>query len=132
MNILLADDDKNFGLVLKNELQEETYAVDLVANGVEAVTSFIEKSHDFVLLDLVMPRLSGNDTLRIIKKINPSVPVICFSGVSGDWEKEECIACGAIACLSKPFEIAQLKADIRKYMDPFQIPSYPPFPKGVL
>ncbi len=59
MNILLAEDDKNFGLILKSELEEEHHRVDLVANGVEAVLSFINKAYDFVLLDLRMPRLSG-------------------------------------------------------------------------
>ena len=41
MNILLADDDKNFGLILKSELEEEHHHVDLVSNGVEAVLSFL-------------------------------------------------------------------------------------------
>ena len=55
LNILLADDDKNFGLILKNELEAECHCVDLVSNGVEAVLSFIKNLYDFVLLDLRMP-----------------------------------------------------------------------------
>lgn len=78
MNILLADDDKNFGLILKSELEEEHHHVDLVSNGVEAVLSFLDNPYDFVLLDLRMPRLSGTDALRIIKNINPEVPAITF------------------------------------------------------
>jgi DNA-binding response OmpR family regulator len=69
MNILLAEDDKNFGLILKKELEEDYYSVDLVPNG--AVINFLKSLYDFVLLDLRMPRLNGLDALRIIKNINP-------------------------------------------------------------
>jgi DNA-binding response OmpR family regulator len=113
LNILIAEDDRNFGTILKRELEEESYCVDLVCNGVEAVLNFIRKSYDFVLLDLRMPRLSGTDALRIMKNINPSVPTIAFSGNAGISEMEETLQCGAIKCFSKPFAIAQLKEDIK-------------------
>jgi DNA-binding response OmpR family regulator len=113
LHILLAEDDKNFGTILKGELEEESYCVDLVCNGVEAVLNFIGKHYDFVLLDLRMPRLSGTDALRIIKNINPSVPAIAFSGNAGSSEMAETLQCGAIKCFSKPFAIAQLKEDIK-------------------
>ena len=116
LNILLGEDDKNFGLVLKRELEESQYKVDLVPNGVEAVLSFVTHSYNFVLLDIVMPRLGGIDALRIIKKINPRVPVITFSGNAGSREIEESIVCGAIKCFRKPFGIGQLKEDIRNYV----------------
>ncbi|MGZ3614781.1 MAG: response regulator [Thermodesulfobacteriota bacterium] len=115
MNILLADDDKNFGTVLKNELEEERHAVDVVNDGVEAVLRFINDVYDFVLLDIRMPKLNGIDALRIIKRINPDVPAITFSGKAGDLEMAESLRCGAIKCFRKPFEIAQLKNDIKSH-----------------
>ena len=115
LNILLADDDKNFGLILKSELEEEHHCVDLVANGVEAVLNFLSKAYDFVLLDLRMPRLGGTDALRIIKNINPHVPAITFSGHAGSKEMLETLECGALKCLTKPFSISQLKGEIRDY-----------------
>ena len=115
VNILLADDDKNFGLILKSELEEDHHRVDLVPNGVEAVLNFIKKPYDFVLLDLRMPRLSGTDALRIIKNLSPQVPVITFSGNAGRSEMAETLQCGAIKCFSKPFAIAELKEDIKNY-----------------
>jgi two-component system response regulator AtoC len=115
VKILLADDDKNFGTVLKNELEEERHAVDVVSDGVEAVLRFINDAYDFVLLDIRMPRLNGIDALRIIKKINPNVPAITISGKAGDLEMAESVRCGAIKCFRKPFEIAQLKNDIKSY-----------------
>jgi len=115
LNILLAEDDRNFGLILKGELEDERYHVDLVANGVEAVLNFLGNAYDFVLLDLRMPRLGGTDALRIIKNINPHVPAITFSGNAGNSEMEETLQCGAIKCLLKPFAVAQLKEDIKKF-----------------
>jgi len=114
-NILLAEDDRNFGAVLKNELMEGGYHVDHVSDGVEAVLNFIAKPYHFVLLDIRMPRLGGVDALKIIKKINPSIPVISFSGNAGESEMEETIKCGAMKCLKKPFSLTQLKDDIKNY-----------------
>ena len=115
MNILLAEDDRNFGNVMKKELEEEKYIVDLVNNGVEAVLSFIDKPHNFVLLDIKMPKLDGINALRIIKRINPDVPAITFSGNAGSSEMIESVECGALWCFTKPFEIAELKNSIKKH-----------------
>jgi CheY-like chemotaxis protein len=117
LNILLAEDDRNFGLILKGELEEENHSVDFVANGVEAVLNFLNNAYDFVLLDLRMPRLGGTDTLRIIKTINPHVPAIVFSGNAGSGEMEETLQCGAIKCFSKPFSVGQLKDEIRTFFE---------------
>jgi two-component system response regulator AtoC len=122
LKILLADDDKNFGTVLKNELEEETHVVDLVTDGVEAVLRFIKDAYDFVLLDIRMPRLSGVDALRIIKGINPDVPAITFSGKAGDHEMGESLRSGAIKFLRKPFEIALIKEIIKNHKIPPHLP----------
>ncbi len=116
VKILLADDDKNFGTILKNELEEERHTVDVVGDGVEAVLRFINNIYDFVLLDIRMPRLNGIDALKIIRKINPDVPAITFSGKAGDIEMADSLNCGAIKCFRKPFEIAKLKEDIKNYI----------------
>jgi len=112
-NILLVDDDKNFAQILKVELEGEAYIVDVAHDGVEAVLNFIHKVYDFVLLDIKMPRLSGIDALKIIKKLNPHVPAITFSGNAGKTEMAEALNCGAVECLAKPFEMGDLKTHIR-------------------
>jgi DNA-binding response OmpR family regulator len=112
-NILLAEDDHNFGTILKRELEEESYTVDHVSNGVEAVLKCISHPYDCILLDMVMPVLGGIGALKIIKKLNRTVPVIIMSGNAGSKEMAESIVCGAAKCLIKPFEIAQLKKDIK-------------------
>lgn len=115
MKIMIAEDDKNFGFVLKGELEEAGYDVELALDGVDAVLKFIEGKHDFVLLDIQMPRLDGINSLRIIKKLAPGVPAITYSGNAGSGEMAESVKAGAIRCLTKPFEITQVRDEIRKY-----------------
>ena len=116
MKILLAEDDKHLGMILKKSLEEEDgYIVDLVTDGVEAVSSFMDNAYDFVLLDIKMPKLDGISALKLIKKTNPNVPAVTFSGNAGSSEMLDSIKAGAHIVLSKPFEIAQLKEQIKKY-----------------
>lgn len=115
MKILLAEDDKNFGYVLRGELAENGYEIDLAQNGVEAVMKFIEERYDFVLLDIKMPQLDGINALRIIKKLNSRVPAITYSGNAGSGEMADSVKAGAIRCLTKPFAITQLREEIKKY-----------------
>lgn len=115
MRILLVEDDKNFGYVLKGELADTGYEIDLAQDGVEGVIKFIDGNYDFVLLDIKMPKLDGINALRIIKKLNPRVPAITYSGNAGSGEMAESVKAGAIRCLTKPFEISQLKEELRKY-----------------
>ncbi len=112
MRILLAEDDRNFGRVLKTELEEKGYDIDLVPDGLEAVMKFIDHSHDFVLLDIKMPKIDGISVLKIIKKLKPDVPAITISGNAGGAEMAESVSVGAMRCLPKPFEIAHLKNEI--------------------
>lgn len=120
--ILLAEDDRTFGAVLKGELESEGYHVTHVIDGFEAVmetlTDFMngQDSYDFVLLDIKMPRLDGIHALRIIRKLHPGIPSITFSGNAGSGEMAESIRAGAIRCLTKPFSINQLREEIRKHL----------------
>ena len=115
MMILVAEDDKNFGYVLKGELEEAGYQVELASDGVEAVLKSIDERYDFVLLDIKMPRLDGINCLRILRKLRPGIAAITYSGNAGSGEMAESVKAGAIRCLTKPFAIAQVKDEIRKY-----------------
>lgn len=115
MKILLAEDDRNLGRILRTELEEDGYTVDLAVDGVEAVLRFLDDDYDFILLDIKMPKLDGINALRIMKKVKPGVPAITISGNAGSGEMAESVKAGAIRCVPKPFEIGQLKQDIRTF-----------------
>lgn len=113
--ILIAEDDTNLGFLLKNELEDEGYSVDVVGDGVEAVLKYISMKYDFVIFDLKMPKLDGINALKIVKKLNPEVPALTMSGNAGTGEMAESVRAGAIRCLEKPFQVSELKEDIKKY-----------------
>ncbi len=116
MNILIAEDDRNFGRILKSELEGDGYKVQLVGDGVGAVLEFMDCPYDFLLLDIKMPKLDGINTLRIIRRLNSHVPAITFSGNAGSGEMAESLKAGAMRCLTKPFEISRLKDDIKTHL----------------
>jgi two-component system response regulator AtoC len=112
--ILIAEDDKNFGLVLKNELEDEGYLVDLTGDGVEAVLRVIDNPADYgvAIFDIKMPRLDGINALKIVRRLNPDLPVIAISGNAGSAEMAAARAAGALHCFVKPFGIAALREAI--------------------
>lgn len=117
MKILIAEDDHNFGRILKSELEDDGYDVDLVLDGVDAVIHFISgRDYDFLLFDIKMPLLDGINALRIIKKLDPRVPAITFSGNAGSGEMSESLKAGAMRCLTKPFELSRLREDLKNYL----------------
>jgi CheY-like chemotaxis protein len=114
LHILLAEDDKNFGFILKKELEEEEHTVDLVHDGVEAVLMFLKKEYDVLLFDIRMPKLDGINALRIIRKIKSEIPAITFSGNAGNDDREKAAQAGSEMCLTKPFEVNKVKEYLRK------------------
>lgn len=113
LKILLAEDNPNFGLVLKIELEHEGFAVDHVSDGVQAVLHFFyDPSYDVLLFDITMPELNGISAVTIIRSLYPDILPIIFSGNLTSDRKQAAYAAGAIACLSKPFDILQLKKSI--------------------
>jgi two-component system, OmpR family, response regulator len=116
VNILLAEDDKNFGIIIKSELEEEGYVVDLVNDGVEAVMRFIDGYYDVFLFDIQMPGLGGIGALRIIRKLNRNIASIAFSGNAGQDEIAEALNAGASQCFIKPFGMTELIDCIRDRM----------------
>ncbi|MBI3753086.1 MAG: response regulator [Deltaproteobacteria bacterium] len=114
--ILLADDEKNFAEVLRSELEEAGYGVTLTRDGVEAVIKALDDKFDMALLDIMMPNLDGINTVRILKKIDPRLPIITFSGVAGSGDMASSIRAGAIRCITKPFSVEQLLSEIKRVL----------------
>jgi two-component system response regulator AtoC len=116
MRILLAEDERNFARVLTAELEEFGYEVDQVSDGVDAVMRCIDFEYDFVVLDIRMPRLDGINALRIIKRLRPDQPVITYSGNAGSGEIADSLRAGAVRCMVKPFDFAQLREEMEGYL----------------
>jgi len=106
-SILIVDDEFAVRLSLKI-LLKPYYDIYTASDGVEALKIIQEWKIHLITLDLNMPKLSGIDTLREIRKINNAVPVVMITGYATQEEKKQALLWGAKAFLSKPFHTKEL------------------------
>lgn len=86
-------------------------------NGQEGVERYAELSPDVVLLDIVMPQLSGKDALKKILERNPAARVIMVSSLGTEETVTECLTLGALRFVQKPFESSELLEALRQVLD---------------
>ncbi|KLU60253.1 transcriptional regulatory protein SrrA [Peptococcaceae bacterium CEB3] len=112
MNILLVDDEKKIASVLKAYLQQEGYHVTTAFNGLVAFTLFKENHFDLVLLDLMLPGMSGEEICREIRKLS-SIPVIMLTAKVEEEERIRGLGLGADDYVTKPFSPREVVARVR-------------------
>ena len=106
--IMIVDDDMNIGNMLEEVLTKENYQVLQAYSGTEAVMLLDKETPDLILLDLMLPGLTGEEVLPKIKNI----PVIVMSAKTGVSDKVNVLLAGAADYVTKPFEIKELLARI--------------------
>ena len=106
--ILLAEDDKNLGIVLKEYLELKGFAVDLCMDGEEAVRSFTEGRPDICVLDVMMPKKDGFTAAKEIRKLDEWIPLIFLTARSMQKDKIEGFKAGADDYITKPFSTEEL------------------------
>ena len=107
-NILIIDDDQHIGNVLEEALTRAGYGVRRAYSGTEALMALESTRPDLVLLDLMLPGLSGEEVLPKIENI----PVIVLSAKTDVAEKVELLLNGAADYVTKPFDTKELLARI--------------------
>ena len=112
MKILVVDDEKLLVKGLKFNLENEGYEVQVAYDGAAAVDLVHRENFDLVLLDWMMPVMSGSDACMKIREFS-DVPVIMLTARSEDADKLAGFACGADDYITKPYNILEVKARIR-------------------
>ena len=112
MKILVVDDEKLLVKGIKFNLENEGYEVTAAYDGASAVELAKKENFDLIILDLMMPVLSGTEACMKIREFS-NVPVIMLTARSEDADKLMGFACGADDYVTKPFNILELKARIR-------------------
>ena len=113
--ILVAEDEDNNYELVKVVLSKR-YRLLRAHNGIEAVT-FCEDEHpDLILMDIRMPEMDGLDATRILKEVNPDVPIIALSAYAFEENIREAQAAGCNGFLSKPFRVEDLLDKIHNYL----------------
>uniref|UniRef100_A0A7C3ZAK2 Response regulator n=1 Tax=Desulfobacca acetoxidans TaxID=60893 RepID=A0A7C3ZAK2_9BACT len=114
IRVLLVDDEEQFVETLAMRLEARDFAVATAFNGDQALDYVKAREVDVVVLDVLMPGLSGIDTLREIKKIRPLTEVIMLTGHATVETAIEGMKLGAFDYLMKPTEIEELVDKITK------------------
>ncbi|RDY71584.1 DNA-binding response regulator [Halobacillus trueperi] len=112
-NILVVEDEKKIARVLELELEYEGYQVTKAHDGMEGLRLYREKEWDLLLLDVMLPGLSGTDLLKRIRSGDEETPVIMLTAKDAVSDKVTGLDLGANDYVTKPFEIEELLARIR-------------------
>lgn len=114
MRILLAEDEPNIVETLRFLLRRAGFDVDVCANGREALTSVIDTPPDVLVLDMMLPELSGLEVLRSLRGQSScaGVPVLMLTAKGQREDRERAMEAGADVFLTKPFANADLVAAV--------------------
>lgn len=110
--ILVIEDDLHIGNLIEETLLKAGYAVTRAYSGTEALLLLQQEQPDLILLDLMLPGLSGEELLPRLKDI----PVIVLSAKTGTDHKVELLLGGAVDYITKPFDMQELLARITVYL----------------
>jgi two-component system cell cycle sensor histidine kinase/response regulator CckA len=110
--VLVVDDDDDVRRLTARMLESIGFGVVSVVCGAEALTAFSERADEFafVLLDLMMPGMSGDQVIGELRRIRKTTPIILSSGYNSRELSERFVGHGITAFLQKPYQLAQLKA----------------------
>ncbi len=113
MTILVVEDEVKLARALELELEFEGYDIVLSHDGKEALQLMLDQTFELVILDVMLPNLSGMDILRRLRKENETMPVIMLTARDQIYDKVSGLDYGANDYMTKPFEIEELLARIR-------------------
>jgi len=110
--VLVIDDDARLAGLLAESLEAAGYAVDTADNGLDGLRVLYERRPDLVILDVMMPRLDGWETLARVREMT-DVPVILLTARDAEAERLRGFELGADDYVTKPFSLAEVNARVR-------------------
>ena len=113
MRILVVEDDPAAAAVLSKGLREHTYAVDVAANGSTALEQASISDYDLIVLDVLMPGMSGLEVCRRLRAEGIAAPVLMLTARGEPDQRVEGLDVGADDYLAKPYHFPELLARVR-------------------
>lgn len=110
--VLVVDDEKTIIKGIKFSLMQDDMQVDEAYDGEEALEKIRNNTYDMVLLDLMLPKLSGMEVCQQVREIS-DVPIIMLTAKGEDMDKILGLECGADDYITKPFNILEVKARMK-------------------
>ncbi|MFP4670935.1 MAG: response regulator [Desulfohalobiaceae bacterium] len=114
LKILLVDDEEEFITTLSERLELRGYSTDTASDGQQALAMLDATCYDVVMLDLMMPGMSGLEILQQAKRLKPDLPIILLTGHGSTREGIEGMRLGAVDFLMKPLDIVELITKIEE------------------
>jgi two-component system copper resistance phosphate regulon response regulator CusR len=112
MKILVVEDDKTVGQYVKRGLEEARYHADLVGDGDEGLRQASSGHYDLIVLDLRLPKMSGQEVLRVLRDRGIAVPVLVLTAQDTVDFKVQALRMGADDYVTKPFALEELLARV--------------------
>src|SRR5258708_6691773 len=112
MRLLVAEDHPSLGPDLKKGLESCHYAVDLVANGEDALALGIEVPYDLIILDILLPGLDGLEVCRQLREQKQTVPILFLTALGEVEQRVRGLDLGADDYLTNPFAFRELEARV--------------------
>jgi len=113
MRLLIVEDDRKLAEFVARGLRAESFAVDLAGDGAEGAGFVNAYRYDLLILDLMLPRLSGSELLRRVRKSHPTLPVLVLTARDATDDKVAHFEAGADDYLTKPFDFAELLVRVK-------------------
>jgi two-component system, OmpR family, response regulator len=113
VRVLVVEDDAVMSAALAIGLGAENFVVELAADGVDGLWKATENDFDIVVLDIMLPKLSGYEVCRSIRQSGSTVPILMLTARDGEQDEADALDLGADDYLSKPFSFIVLLARIR-------------------
>ena len=113
MRILIAEDEPDLNQLIKKRLKEADYSVDSCYNGQEVFDYLLGAEYDALILDVMMPKMSGLEVLNRLRREKNSVPVLLLTAKDSIEDRVKGLDAGADDYLIKPFAFEELLARLR-------------------
>jgi two-component system OmpR family response regulator len=113
MRILIVEDEVPLAETIREGLVGEGFAVDVVHNGVDGLWAASENPYDVIVLDIMLPGLSGYEVCRRLRDRLVWTPVLMLTAKDGEYDEADALDLGADDYLTKPFSFVVLVAHIR-------------------
>mgnify|MGYP001332635661 CR=1 FL=1 len=114
--ILVVEDDPSIQRGLELNLQVEGYSVITAGDGEEGLKQALERKPDIILLDVMLPKLSGFDICRQLRKQGMTMPIIMLTAKTQEIDKIMGLELGADDYVTKPFSVAEVVARVNAHM----------------
>jgi len=111
--ILIVEDEPNMVIGLKDNFEIEGFSVDISKDGESGLEKILQNNYDLVVLDIMLPKISGFDVCKTVRKKGNDTPIILLTARSEEIDKVLGLELGADDYITKPFSIRELIARVK-------------------